>query len=65
MPYTYQCMASGGRGILQFMMPNKSLVGMAWTHISQRMSNFRMNMPGYNMADPAELGSDALTAANE
>ncbi len=50
MPYTSQCMAGGGRGILQFMMPDKSNAGMAWTHISQRMSNFRMNMPGYNMA---------------
>ena len=42
-PYTSQC--DGGRGVLRFAMPNKSNAGMVWTHISQRMSNFRMNMP--------------------
>ena len=46
--YTSQC--DGGRGVLRFAMPNGSNAGMVWTHISQRMSNFRMNMPGYNMA---------------
>ena len=60
-PYTSQC--DGGRGVLRFAMPNNSHAGMVWTHISQRMSNFRMNMPGYNMADPAELGGPALIAA--
>jgi hypothetical protein len=65
MPYTSQCMAGGGRGVLQFMMPNKSVAGMAWTHISQRMSNFRMNMPGYNMGSDTVLTSTELTAANE
>ena len=45
-------MAAGGRGVLNFAMPDKSNAGMVWTHISQRMSNFRMNMPGYNMASP-------------
>jgi hypothetical protein len=61
-PYTSQC--DGGRGVLRFAMPNNSHAGMVWTHISQRMSNFRMNMPGYNMADPAELDGAGLTAAN-
>ena len=65
MPYTSQCMAGGGRGILQFMMPNKSVAGMAWSHISQRMANFRMNMAGYNMASPTALDNDGLAAANE
>jgi hypothetical protein len=61
-PYTSQC--DGGRGVLGFVMPDGSHAGMVWTHISQRMSNFRMNMPGYNMADPAELDGAGLTAAN-
>jgi hypothetical protein len=52
-PYTSQC--DGGRGVLGFVMPDGSHAGMVWTHISQRMSNFRMNMPGYNMADPMEI----------
>jgi hypothetical protein len=52
MPFASQCMAAGGRGTLRFMMPDNSYAGMAWTHISQRMANFRMNMAGYNMADP-------------
>ena len=52
-PFTSQC--DGGRGVLRFAMPNESNAGMVWTHISQRMSNFRMNMPGYNMADPAAI----------
>ena len=64
MPYTEQCLDAGGRGVLKFMMPNKSYAGMAWTHISQRMSNFRMNMPGYNMGAPEALDADGLTAAN-
>lgn len=51
MPFTEQCMDAGSRGVLKFKMPAGSYAGLAWTHISQRMSNFRMNMPGYNMAN--------------
>ena len=48
--YTETC--EGGRGMLRFTMPAGSHAGMIWTHISQRMENFRMNFTGYNMASP-------------
>ena len=57
MPFASQCMDAGGRGTLQFMMPSGSYAGMAWTHISQRMMNFRMNQAGYNAGNPSNCNT--------
>lgn len=70
MPFASQCMDAGGRGILQFMMPKGSYAGMVWTHISQRMMNFRMNQAGYNAGNPSNCNTvtssstDATVLAN-
>ena len=43
---------AGERGVLQITMPDGSHGGMAWSHISQMGDSYRMNFPGYSMANP-------------
>ena len=57
----YTGMCSGDRGALQITMPDGSAAGMVFTHISQMMGHYRMNFPGYSMANPATCWS--MTAA--
>ena len=57
----YTDMCSGDRGVLQITMPDGSAAGMVFTHITQMMGHYRMNFPGYSMANPATCWS--LTAA--
>ncbi len=46
-------MCEGGtRGALKFTMPDGSTAGMVFSHITQMMGHYRMNFPGYGMADP-------------
>ncbi len=45
-------MCAGDRGVLQITMPDNSHAGMVFTHITQMMGHYRMNFPGYSMADP-------------
>ena len=47
-PYTDLC--EGDRGVLEFKMPDSSNAGMAFTHIQQMTSHYRMNFPGYSTA---------------
>lgn len=59
-PFVHMC--EGDRGVLQITMPDKSTAGMVFTHITQMMGHYRMNFPGYSMADPEtcyEKGTDA------
>ena len=48
--YTDKC--EDDRGVLKIMMPDYSHAGMVFTHITQMMGHYRMNFPGYSMADP-------------
>ena len=48
--FTEMCMYD--RGVLSFRMPDGSGAGMVWTHVTQDMNHFRMNFPGYSMANP-------------
>ena len=57
----YTDMCSGDRGALQITMPDGSTAGMVFTHITQMMGHYRMNFPGYSMANPATCWS--MTAA--
>ena len=52
----------GDRGVLKITMPDKSTAGMVFTHITQMEGHYRMNFPGYSMADPMtcfEIGDAA------
>ena len=63
----YTDMCDGDRGLLQITMPDKSTAGMVFTHITQMMGHYRMNFPGYSMADPEtcyEKGDDAAARKN-
>ena len=57
----YTGMCTGDRGVLQITMPDGSTAGMVFTHIMQMMGHYRMNFPGYSMANPADCHS--MTAA--
>ena len=51
--FTSKCMdedGMGGRGVLRFNMPEGSLGGMVWTHISQMDSHYRMNFLAHSIA---------------
>ena len=53
-------MCEGDRGVLSFQMPHGSGAGMVWTHVTQGMSHFRMNFPGYSMASPTSCNNSVL-----
>ena len=58
----------GDRGVLKITMPDKSTAGMVFTHITQMEGHYRMNFPGYSIADPMtcyEIGQAASTDTAE
>lgn len=68
----YTMMCPDDWGVLKIMMPDKSTAGMVFSHITQMGGHYRMNFPGYGMADPMtcyetgqalEFGADGETAA--
>ncbi len=63
--FTETCM--GTRGVLEIMMPDGSNAGMVWSHIKQMDGHYRMNFPGYSMADPTECRTVAgdVAAVND
>ena len=48
----YTAMCEGDRGVLRITMPDKSTAGMVFSHITQMGGHYRMNFPGYSMANP-------------
>ena len=62
----YTGMCEGDRGALRITMPDKSHAGMVFSHVTQMGGHYRMNFPGYSMANPMtcyEMGTDAATRA--
>ena len=58
-------MCAGDRGVLQITMPDGSTAGMVFSHITQMGGHYRMNFPGYGMANPMtcyEMGQAAADA---
>ncbi len=55
-------MCDGTRGTLRFAMPDDSHAGMVWTHLSQEMNHFRMNFPGYSLANPSNCNTVAIAS---
>ena len=45
-------MCAGNRGVLRITMPDMSTAGMVFSHITQMGGHYRMNFPGYSMANP-------------
>ena len=44
-------MCTGDRGALAIKMPDGSHAGMVFSHVTQLMGHYRMNFPGYSVAD--------------
>ena len=64
--FVEQCM--GGRGVLEITMPDGSGAGMVWSHITQMGGHYRMNFPGYSMANPMAcraMHADSPTGADD
>ena len=57
----YTDMCEGDRGVLKIMMPGKSRAGAVFSHITQMMGHYRMNFPGYSMADNTTCSANNLT----
>ena len=55
-------MCEGDRGVLRITMPNGSVAGMVFTHITQMGGHYRMNFPGYSKADNLDVCSATLPA---
>ncbi len=53
----------GSRGVLEITMPDRSIAGMVWSHITQMDGHYRMNFPGYSMANPSDCRTTGGTTA--
>ena len=61
-------MCAGNRGVLQITMPDGSTAGAVFSHITQMGGHYRMNFPGYGMANPMtcfEMGAAAAAADSD
>ena len=57
-------MCAGDRGVLRFTMPDKSSAGIVFSHVAQMDNHFRMNFPGYGMANPVTCFEMTMAAGD-